>query len=56
MSNIKPGVTITVTDPKLFERIAEIKADTEAIKLAMGKVESPVEEPPPRYFPKGYFS
>jgi hypothetical protein len=54
MSNIKPGVTITVTDPKLFERIAEIKRDTEAIKAAMGKVESPLEQQP-RYFPRGYF-
>lgn len=55
MSNVKPGgTTITVTDPKLFERIAEIKRDTEAIKAAMGKVESPSEDRP-RYFPKGYF-
>lgn len=54
MSNIKPGLTITVTDPKLFERIAEIKQDTEDIKAAISKVESPLEDRP-RYFPKGYF-
>jgi hypothetical protein len=55
VSNIKPGsTTITVTDPKLFERIAEVKADTEAIKAALAK---PSEQPqdPPRYFPRGYF-
>jgi hypothetical protein len=54
MSNIKPTVSVTVTDPKLFERIAEVKADTQAIVDALKKDES-TQAQPARYFPRGYF-
>lgn len=54
MSNIKPTTTITVTDPKLFERIAELKADTEAIKRKISEAATP-ELQKPCYFPRGYF-
>jgi hypothetical protein len=56
MSNIKPGsTTITVTDPKLFDRIAEVKADTEAILAKLDKPGERPQEDAPRYFPRGYF-
>jgi hypothetical protein len=56
MSNTaKPTTVITVTDPKLFDRIAEVKADTEAIKAALAKPTEQPQEDRPRYFPRGYF-
>ena len=56
MSNIKPGsTTITLTDPKLFDRIAEVKADTEAILAKLDKPGERPQEDAPRYFPRGYF-
>lgn len=54
MSNIKPTTSITVTDPKLFAVIAEVKADTEAIKAKLEQ-EQPQPSEVPRYFPRGYF-
>jgi hypothetical protein len=54
MGNIKPVTSITVTDPKLFEEIAKVKADTEAIKTALQQ-EKPAATEAPRYFPRGYF-
>lgn len=54
--NVKPTTSITVTDPKLFAAIAEVKADTEAI-IAKINDEQPAPQPSeaPRYFPRGYF-
>ena len=54
MSNMKPSTSITVTDPKLFERLAEIKADTEDIKRKISEDAKP-EPARPCYFPRGYF-
>ena len=55
MNNSKPSMSITVTDPKLFERLAEIKADTEDIRRKISEDAKP-EPARPCYFPRGYFS
>jgi predicted transcriptional regulator len=54
MSNLKPTTAVTVTDPKLFERIAELKADTEEIKRKISEAATS-NATTPCYFPRGYF-
>ena len=54
--NIKPTTAITVTDPKLFAAIAEVKADTQAIVAKLNEDRpDPQSSEAPRYFPRGYF-